>query len=254
MHVFSVAMLVQYYCVSIFDTQNYTKEFIKNYGYYLLIILPMIVFFRLLDDHYRDVDFPWCVVHSLVKDPLYFFTFFLWIWVSLIFSSIRVVLATQHVYKTTTQTMAWSFFSSVGFYAIIALINWIPTSTMSILYSNPEDDQTTVSRLIDYFPFYVCGILYAIIFFRDRERLEKCEEYQKKTTGSKSFAADSLGSDTVVHFRKDTIMEMLDERESSNSIGGLNPMLALELLRNHALPESPSVTKKKGKEKVVGSG
>lgn len=233
MHAASVAMLVQFYCVSIFDAYHNSKEFLKKYGYYILVTFPLIALFRLMDAHYKNIEYPWCIAHSVMEATLYFWTFFFWIWILLLISTVYVVWATLKVYYQTDFQMAWRFFSTIGFYTIIAFLNWIPTSVISSIHDRLSKDREK-AQLIEAFPFYFCCLLYAVIFFRDKEKLEDCEEYQKaiEATGPKPIIDASLHRPTIVEFQTADIMDMLENRVSTE-MSGLNPMVALEILKNN---------------------
>lgn len=231
MNAFCVSMLVHYYCVSVFDTFHYSREFIRRYGYYVLICTPLLVLFRFLDERYKRTNEPWCIIHSVITQPLYFFTYFFWIWLLLVTSVVRVSYATYNVHRRGDAVIAWRFFSTIGFYTMIALLNWIPMNVIAAMRTNADDDESTVDRLSEQFPFYICGVLYAIIFFRDHEKLEKCEDYHAQndrmtSNDGKHLSVSSSGSfrlDTVVHFRTTDIMQMLDNRESLSMVE--NPVI-----------------------------
>jgi len=184
MNYFALFILVQAHMFNMLE--SYRKimiPFLERYGLYIICILPMMTFFRFLDEHFYDVSYPWCSIHSSSLNPLYFFTYELWMWLILSSCLLEVIVSTYYIYRKGDSWIAWRYFCTIGFYMIIALGGFLPNAIIITVYNHEDDDGSFSLRLTSFLPFYISGILYTIIFFLDRDAIENFELYRDRNEG-----------------------------------------------------------------------
>lgn len=195
LHMVCVACLVLTYYSALFEDRYHFRDFLEKYGMYLIYLFPCIILFRLCDSNYENVEYPFCVIHAATFEALYFFTYYLWIWLVLAGSVFFVTFATYHIYIKSDALIAWRFISSVGVYIMAAFVGWLPTTIIALAFSNPDDDGSTDQRMGSYVPVYASGLLYAFIFFKDRQSIFQFEAYsrsERQATKDDGFSIDGL--------------------------------------------------------------
>lgn len=193
LHMIAVSFLIQVYYGTLFEDRFKIKAFIRDYGVYLIYTLPLIVLFRLSDDGYQNTLYPFCVVHRETFGTLLLVTHFIWIWAALTGCTLFIIFATYKIYKKSDAYIAWRFFASVGMYIMAALIGWIPATVIAFAFPDPEDDDTTSDQqFVSYIPLYISGIIYALIFIRNREAIEQFETNSWEAMKSETFSVDGL--------------------------------------------------------------
>jgi hypothetical protein len=218
MTVVSLILLVSMYCVSIAENQAWRKEIIRKYGTYMIIGIPFVVLFRLVDSDYLVRQYPWCVIDPNINSPVYLLTYFIWMCVGLAYSVTRVSFATYYVYWTTKDTfITWQLFSSIGFYVLGAILIWFPPIIINIAYNNIDDADTENYQLryARSFPLYIGGILYTIVFVRDHEKLEKLEEYHQ--TSAPEAEGGDLEGDVAMNIQASDFMDLLNTHDDNAS-------------------------------------
>lgn len=177
MNYFSLAILIQAHMCNVIESFRPYMSFLEKYGIYIICIAPLMVLFRFADTLYESPEYPWCCVHASILDPLYILTYYLWMWLVLCICSIQVATSTYYIYLKTDGYMAWRYFATIGFYMFIAIGQILPTTIITAMYSDADDDGSFSTRVGSFLPEYISGILYTFIFFRDREAIENFEVY-----------------------------------------------------------------------------
>jgi hypothetical protein len=177
-NIVTVFLLIQIYRCSIFDDRYNIRKFIRNYGQYIILFTACLTFFLWLEPDYTgDELYPWCLAQLNVTDSIYLYTYYLVLMIILLISCISVVQGTYQIYKTADSTTAMRFFFTIGMYVVIAMISWLPTAIANAVFLHPDKSSNSDVRVLVYLPLYLGGILYTIIFFKDRKAIEMFEEY-----------------------------------------------------------------------------
>lgn len=178
----SLFILVQ---AHLFNTMEHWRTsaisvFIEKYGVHIVFIFPLIVFFRFMDSGFDAFAYPWCIIKPDTANPLYFMTYFFWMYVLLGGSLLEVIVSTYYIYLRTDAWMTMRYFSTIGLYMTIAIIGLFPTFVISIVFNAESDDDPGITPpMITFIPVYVSGILYTGIFFYDREAIMNFDLYRQ---------------------------------------------------------------------------
>jgi hypothetical protein len=217
MNYFSLAVLIQAHLCNVIEAFRPYMPFLEKYGLYFICFFPLIILFRFTDPLYENPEYPWCCVHASIKEPLYIFTYYLWMWLVLCICSLQVAASTYYIYLKTDGYMAWRYFSTIGFYMIIAIGQILPLTVITAVYSDIDDDGSFSTRVGSFFPEYISGILYTIIFFRDREAIETFEIYHNTTNldNSRSSFSGAELMDALASSNRESVLML-----SNTSVGG----------------------------------
>jgi hypothetical protein len=194
MNYFSLAVLIQAHMCNVIDElRAMFMGPIERYGLYIVYLAPLMVLFRFIDPLYSDTLHPWCTVHASSREPLYVLTYYMWLYMVIVVCTLEVFLSTFYIYRRTDKYMAWRYFSSIGFYMLIALAEFLPNVIITAVYASTDDDGNFDNRIGSYIPLYISGILYTIIFFRDRDAIENFEAYREQNPdGSRAFSVADI--------------------------------------------------------------
>lgn len=195
MNYFALAVLIQAHMCNVIDQLRIALMGpIERYGLYFIYLAPLMVFFRFIDPLYSDTRYPWCTVHASSRDPLYILTYYMWLYIVIIVCTLEVFFSTFYIYRRTDKYMAWRYFASIGFYMLIALGEFLPNTIITAIFSSTDDDGDFANRMGSYIPLYISGILYTIIFFRDRDAIENFEAYREHNpdASTRSFSVADL--------------------------------------------------------------
>jgi hypothetical protein len=170
LNILVVGCMVYAHRYSILDpTIKLPKWFLKR-GCVLLFLLPCIVFVFFIYNIYVRSDSPWCNIPYSVGVEWYGFLYSVWIWIVLAGSILSSVDLTVRL-SFTSKRLLKSYCTTIGLYTLVSLLCWIPRTVTRFV---TENDTETI-RFISLIPIYVSGILYTIIFKKNRTMLEEYE-------------------------------------------------------------------------------
>lgn len=247
LHMVCVACLVLTYYSALFEDRYNFRDFLENYGIYLIYLFPSIILFRLCDNNYQNVQYPFCVIHAATFEALYLFTYYIWVWSVLAGSNLFVIFATYHIYIKSDAMIASRFLFSVGLYILAAIIGWLPTTVISLAFSNPNDDGSTDQRMGSYVPVYASGLLYAFLFFKDRHSIFQFEAYsrsERQATKDDGFNIDGLD---LIHMLRSSL-GVDDNSKFRMSMGNV----PAESVTQNPIQREDSNNNQKNNEKSIG--
>lgn len=95
--------------------------------------------------------------------------FFTCSWLILLFCTAVLILTMYQVY-ILDEILAKKLLSTIGMYAIISIISWIPRTLVRLEHftsSSPTDNEW----IFAYIPIFISGILYMIVFLSEKKSL-----------------------------------------------------------------------------------
>lgn len=149
------------------DTFGFTN-FIQKYSVYLVSIIPLITLLPFITNSYNNDNDVWCTMetNSVTTNVWAFCTFFVWTWLILVFSTL-VLMQTMFKVYSIDKDMGMRIFCTTGMYSIIAILSWVPRTAARFWNGNNENMDRT-AFLYSYFPVYISGILYTVVFLREK--------------------------------------------------------------------------------------
>lgn len=184
MNIFTIAMLVEAHRSTITEDSINIKEKIMKYGLYILLILPMPVFIGYTHNDYDSSESAFCTVPSKKNNIGFIFMYYTTIWITLLFCISRIALTLYQIARIDMQ-LGQRFFSSIGLYIIIAVVSWIPRSFVRFSNLTAEDDDGGDDNvdanklfLASFYPIVICGLLFVVIFLRERKGIKLLERHQ----------------------------------------------------------------------------
>lgn len=169
MNILVVAALVDSHRSSIFSTKSRSRQLILKYGSYVFVLFPMITLLPFFSKTYQqsseDDDSGWCVL-SIEDDLPWMIAVYLgWVWLFLLYG---MGCMSYMLYKVlrSDQLAVSKLFSTISLYVLVAICSWIPRSLELIASSVSKNSSR--AHIIGYAPIDFSGILYAILFFRER--------------------------------------------------------------------------------------
>jgi hypothetical protein len=183
------------------DTLGVTP-FIEKYSIYLVGVLPLITLLPLTTGSYSNHNDVWCTMQtdSFLTNLWAFVIFYFWAWPILIFSTI-VLYYTMHQVYAIDKEIGFKLFSTTGMYAIVSILSWVPRTVARFSSFGRNLDNT--SFLYAYFPVYIAGIIYTLVFIREKKALllfDRLSDWTGESGGggtpemSASFSWEASGS------------------------------------------------------------
>lgn len=114
-----------------------------------------------------------------------FIIFYLWIWIDL-FLSIMALISTIIRISKSDMNMAGKLFSSIGLFAITSLLCWIPRTLSRVINFSSEPNFNFV--FASNFFTLLCGILYALIFAKEKSNFYTVEREKESDINRFSFS------------------------------------------------------------------
>jgi hypothetical protein len=180
MNIMTVAMLVEAHLTNIFEDKYEVRTKIVTYSKYVLFGVPLIVFFGFFNGAFTQSHTAFCVVPSQLDNIVFLFFYYLEIWILLFYSVSRMIYSWTRIYYYDS-LLASKYFSSIGFYIIVAIVSWVPRSVIRFSDQAAEDDDAGSSDdnsvandlfLAAFYPLQIAGILFAVIYFREKAAIK----------------------------------------------------------------------------------
>lgn len=180
MNLFTIAFLLEAHRSTIIENTIDIKRMIYDYGPYFLFLFPLIAFFGFPGHAYRESSDAFCLIPTDFNRISFFSLYFIWIWLIQIFCTYRILNTLKNIYKYDKR-LAKRFFSRIGLYIIISIISWLPRASIRFIEhreNNQGDDNNQYEDniiLIALFPIQLAGIIYALIYYREKNSLRQFE-------------------------------------------------------------------------------
>lgn len=171
-----LAMLVISYRYLFFPDTHRINAMINKYGVYTIALFPCITFLPFSTNTYEDRNKGWCTIDTTETDTntWAFSVFFGWVWLFLLFSIFMLTVTTYQVFRIDS-AMGMKLLNTVGFYGFITIFAWLPRTAIRIQNFH-EYDSSQKFQLIAFFPLYISGLLYALLFFTEKKSLQLFEK------------------------------------------------------------------------------
>lgn len=162
-------LVISYRYHFIDDTYDITK-FIHKYSIQMVAGIPLVTLLPFITNSYMNDNEVWCTMqtNSTITNAWAFGTFYCWAWLILIISTLVLVVTMYQVFSVDKE-IGKKLFSTTGMYAIISILSWVPRTAARFWNVNEDIDNTAF--LYAYFPVYISGILYTIVFMREKKAL-----------------------------------------------------------------------------------
>lgn len=186
MNILVIALLVEAHRSVMLKDYFGSRALILKYGVYFIVLFPLITALAFIGNAYETISTssdPWCKVKlddTIWSIPVYSF----WVWFFIIVSVLSTLYSFCRIYKSD-HLLATKFFSSIGLYVFIALGSWLPRAVQRvIIYTHPDvKDDHFLSSL----PYVLAGILYALIYLRERRFISLFSENESDARYSLSW-------------------------------------------------------------------
>jgi hypothetical protein len=166
----AIGFLVISYRYHFFLDHLGVNKFIQSWSITIVAVFPMITFLPFITNTYRAHDGPWCAIGGERDDHSWTFAiFYVWVWLILFFSAAWLIITMAQIYKVD-RASGHRLFSTVGMYSVISIATWIPRTVVQI--ANFSDGTLESNEWeYSYFPLYVAGILYTLVFLTEKKAL-----------------------------------------------------------------------------------
>lgn len=166
----AIGFLVISYRYHFFTETVWMSSFIKKWAIPLVVIIPLVTLLPFASHSYDSHDSPWCAVSGKKNDHTWAFgVFYAWVWIILGSSTVSLIYTMVEIYNIDP-TIGRKMFSTVGMYAIISIVTWIPRTTAQII-NYRRGQLTTQQWLYSYIPLFAAGILYTMVFLTEKKAL-----------------------------------------------------------------------------------
>ena len=188
-----IMMLVLSYRYLFFEDTYHINWFVQKYGVWFVCLFPLITLLPFSSKEYYRDNREFCTPSiSRSNSNLWaIFAFFIWAWLALAVSTVGLADTLFRVYRTD-QAMGRKIMSTVGMYNIASIVCWLPRSLfrLSQLTTGHVHEQRGLI-FAAYMPVYFAGLMYTLIFFREKKALALFVNY---TVGAAHSETDSLHS------------------------------------------------------------
>lgn len=164
-------MMVVYRYLFVEDTWQVSKFIIRRL-LILIYITPLISALPFTTTSYGTVGSAWCDIQNSTDKSAIWATvlFFGWICAFIVLSALMFFFTVWRVYKTDPE-MATKLASSIGQYSIISILTWLPR----IVAREHTLDKEYANLVV-----YISGILYFLIFMRQKSALKLFEIFSQE--------------------------------------------------------------------------
>jgi hypothetical protein len=216
-NVIATGLLVVSYRYHFLEDRHGIMTFIQKYSILMVAVFPLITLLPFITNSYSNDNEVWCTMqieHGWTRRWA-FLVFFLWGWLIIIYST-GVLGFTMYQVYTVDKEIGLSLFSTTGVYAMISIMAWIPrTAIRFAAHVDATHDLNNMGFLYAYLPFYIAGILYTLVFLREKRALllfDRLSDWTGDTGGSNPEVGASFSWETSSQRGGDG-----RERERSNS-------------------------------------
>lgn len=196
------------------------KEFHEITANHLLLIFgfPLITLLPYISDSYGIIDSTWCSFKTDNYGNMWIFIVFLsWVWIFLLASVF--ILVKCICWSRMDPKVSTALFQSIGIYSVVTIVCWIPRSIlrMGLQYALGNSQTYKIYIYVAVVLTYVCGILYAVIFYQERETLVAFEEFVcTYSLGVHSKNSDLESFMSFVEGRRSSSLFSSDQEYDSN--------------------------------------
>lgn len=188
MNILVVALLVEAHRSMVLRDFFGSRYLILKYGLYFIILFPMIILLALIGDRMTPkpgtTNGPWCAL-SFENSTWSLVLYSMWIWIFLCWSILSTLYTGWRI-SQSDHLLAKKFFSSIGLYVLIAVNSWLPRAIeKAIVYTHPG---MTTNHFLSSYPYVVSGILYAVVYLRERKQLGIFTENTEFADNRSSFS------------------------------------------------------------------
>lgn len=165
--------LVISYRYHFLEDRHGIMKFIEKYSVLTVILFPLITLLPFSTNSYSNDNDVWCTMQmdSEWTTRWAFLVFFLWGWLILLISTGMLTYTMCQVYSIDKE-VGLNLFSTTGMYAIISILSWIPRTAIRFSVKiHAAHDLNNMGFLYAYLPFYIAGILYTLVFLREKQAL-----------------------------------------------------------------------------------
>ena len=223
----AIGFLVISYRYHFFTETVWLSTFISKWAVPLVILIPLITLLPFASNSYDSKDSPWCSVSGKQNDHTWAFAvFYAWVWAILGSSTISLTYTMLEIYSID-HTVGRKLFSTVGMYAIISIVTWIPRTAAQVI--NYRKGQLSFDQwLYSYIPLFGAGILYTLVFLTEKKSLILFDRAARADAGIEAQNSRDRGMSTFS-------WEGSDFRFTSTGRG-------MSILRNSWRPSMSSVS------------
>lgn len=164
------SMMLTYRYLFIEDTWH-ISEFIVKWADYLVFVFPLITVLPFSTDSFGEEDGnTWCGLGNSDQTAQIWIVcvFYGWVLVILLASTGSLINTIWTVYKADPE-MALKLFNSIGIYATITILSWIPRGISKI------SRLKTFQSVWGYYFIYFSGFFYFLVFLSEKRSLELLE-------------------------------------------------------------------------------
>jgi hypothetical protein len=222
-NVFCILMLVRTYSKFIQNSTDFIfrKAHLKSVQMFLTMV-PMVAFLPFADRTYTFPNHPWCSLPSSRSIIWEVCIQYLWVWLMLFYTLVENAKIIRQLYRSYDSLLMHNYLSKVGTYSVVSFISWIPRTI--IRFANYNSENNVTNSFYSYFPLYVSGILYVILFVNNFHAIESFEE-QLGGADSKDMRVDASIWEGMAFRNSDMTNSQNKSRESWFSQGTVNPSL-----------------------------
>jgi hypothetical protein len=162
MNIFAVFFLIQAYRIIILSNFEAFTSRIRIIIFCIILIFPFFGLLPLITRSFEYPNLPWCSLPD--GSAIYWAVWvqYLWVWL-LLFAGIATNV--YMMFRILIQNHDYQLFKKYGYtaggYSLVAFVSWAPRS---IDFFSTHDESVT-QKFRQFFPVYIAGILYCIIFF-----------------------------------------------------------------------------------------
>lgn len=226
MNILVVTLLVEAHRSSILKDPFQSRVKILKYGAFFIILFPLVSLFVFMDNGYQvsydDDNSGWCTPPNSTAWSIIFY--YAWVWLLLITSVLLFAHSFVKIIKRDKET-AKLFSSTIGLYVVISILSWIPRSFQKLFTSGSHHG--TVMLFISYLPINVSGILFSLVFLRERRQLFQFSESVEDITNTMSFSWEK--DDLLEMMRASGIGRMSEMARISTTTATQNPIIRKSL-------------------------
>ena len=174
----TIGLLVVSYRFYFFEDAYNTMRTIDKYWLHLITIIPTVslipFYFAVIskEDSVSDVGSDeWCTVEtsSTILYLVAFAYMYSIVWVILLCSALILGYTMYQVY-TLDEMVGQKLMSTTGMYSIVSILSYIPITYVRMAHFSDHSPNSDV-WLVAFLPFYIAGIIYAMIFLTEKKSL-----------------------------------------------------------------------------------
>lgn len=262
MNILVVALLVEAHLTTIFDDPYDLKTKIVLYGKYVFYCVPLIGFLGFVNNTFTYPHSAFCIVPSALTSLTFLFFYYVEIWLLLLYTSIRMIFSFCKIYQMD-RLLAHKYFSSIGWYIIVAILSWLPRSIIRFSFPFAEDDddngddnaEANTLFLGSFYPMILSGLAFAYIYFREKASIKTFALYNRRTE-EVSLDGEYFSWEEVLNETRASNVSHSVQRESA-IIKSAQMSVFRDTLDREAMKEefanSPSVAEKHTSNRIIAS-